>query len=51
MLLLCISTYSHLSNKRGAWKKRGGVAKVAKSLNVNVEINREGGMFWKKTST
>ena len=24
--------YSHLFNKRGAWNKRGGGAKVAKSL-------------------
>ena len=29
-------------NKRGGWNKRGGGAKVAKSLNV------EGGIFWKK---
>jgi hypothetical protein len=35
-------TYSHLSNKRGGWNKRGGDAKVAKSLNVEV------GIFWKK---
>ena len=34
--------YSHLSNKRG------GGAKVAKSLNVEVGINVEGGIFWKK---
>ena len=34
--------YSHLFNKRGAWNKSGGAAKVAKSLNV------EGGHFWKK---
>ena len=33
---------SHLSNKHGGWNKRGGGAKVAKSLNV------EGGIFWKK---
>ena len=26
--------YSHLSNSRGGWNKRGGVAKVAKSINV-----------------
>ena len=30
-------------NKRG-----GGGAKVAKSLNVEVGINVEGGIFWKK---
>ena len=34
--------YSHLFNKRGGWNKRGGDAKVAKSLNV------EDGIFWKK---
>ena len=34
--------YSHLSNNRGGWNKRGGGAKVAKSINV------EGGIFWKK---
>ena len=33
--------YSHLSNNRGGWNKRGGGAKVAKSINV------EGGIFWK----
>ncbi len=35
--------YSHLSNKRGGWNKREGGAKVAKSLNVEVGINVEGG--------
>ena len=30
--------YSHLSNKRGAWNKRGGGAKNAKSINVEVGI-------------
>ena len=40
--------YSHLSNSRGGWNKRGGVAKVAKSLIVEVGINVEGGIFWKK---
>ena len=34
--------YSHLSNNHGGWNKRGGSAKVAKSINV------EGGIFWKK---
>ena len=33
--------YSHLSNNRGGWNKRGGGAKAAKSINV------EGGIFWK----
>ena len=40
--------YSHLFNKRGAWNKQGGGAKVAKSLNVEPRINVEGGIFWKK---
>ena len=31
--------YSHLSNNRGGWNKRGGRAKVAKSINVEVGIN------------
>ena len=39
--------YSHLSNKRGDWNKCGGGAKVTKSLNVEVGINVEGGIFWK----
>jgi hypothetical protein len=31
-------TYSHLSNKRGGWNKRGGGAKAAKAAkSVNVE--------------
>ena len=37
-----MTIYSHLFNKHGGWNKRGGGAKVAKSLNV------EGGIFWKK---
>ena len=28
--------YSHLSNKRWGWNKRGGGAKVEKSVNVEV---------------
>ena len=40
--------YSHLSNNRGAWNKRGGGAKFEKSLNVELGINVEGGIFWKK---
>ena len=39
--------YSHLFNKRGAWNKRGGGAKVAKLLNVELGINVEGGIFGK----
>ena len=34
--------------KRGGWNKHGGGAKVAKSLNEEVGINVEGGIFWKK---
>ena len=30
------------------FNKRGGGAKVAKSLNMEVGINMEGGIFWKK---
>ena len=40
--------YSHLFNKRGAWYKHEGGAKVAKSLNVEVGINKKGGILWKK---
>ena len=40
--------YSHLFNKRGAWNKRGGGAKFAKLLNVELGINVEGGIFGKK---
>ena len=44
---LCRVLYSHLFNKRGAWNKRGGGAKVANSLNVELGINEEGGIFGK----
>ena len=40
--------YSHLFNKRGAWNKRGGGAKFAKLLNVELGINVESGIFGKK---
>ena len=40
--------YSHLSNKRGSWNKCGWGAKFAKSLNVEVGINVEGGILCKK---
>ena len=40
--------YSHLSNSRGGWNKHGGCAKVAKSINVEVGIKVECGIFWKK---
>ena len=41
-------TYSHFSNNHGGWNKRGGEAKIAKSLNVEAGINMEGGIFRKK---
>ena len=37
--------YSHLFNNRGAWNKRGGGTKFAKSLNVELVINVELGIF------
>ena len=43
--VLVWGTYSHFSNNRGGWNKHGGGAKVAKSLNVEVGINMEGGIF------
>ena len=33
------------------WNKHEGGAKDAKSINVEVGINMEGGIFWEKTST
>ena len=39
--------YSHLSNNHGGWNKRKGGVKVAKSINMEVEINVAGGIFWK----
>ena len=42
---LFLHFYSHLSNRRGGWNKRGkraGGAKVAKLINVEVGINVEG---------
>ena len=41
-------TFQLLSNNRGGWNKREGGAKVVKSLNVEVGINVEGEIFWKK---
>ena len=40
--------YSHLSNSQAGWNKCGGGANVAKSINMEVGINVEGGIFWKK---
>ena len=48
MCILAEVTYSHLSNKCGGCNKRGGGAKFAKSLNVEVGINVEDGILWKK---
>ena len=38
---ICI--YSHLSNSRGGWNKRGGGVKVAKSITMEIGKNVEGG--------
>ena len=43
-----INLISFKISGRGGWNKRGGGAKVAKSINVEVGINLEGGIFWKK---
>ena len=43
-IVFCL-IYSHLFNKRAGWNKHGGGAQVAKSLNVEVGINMEGGIF------
>ena len=48
MHVIHVQRYSHLFNKCGVWNKRGGGAKVTKLLNVEVEINLKGGIFWKK---
>jgi len=47
-IMIKCRVYSHLFNKRGGWNKRVEVAKAAKSLNVQVGINVEGGIFWRK---
>ena len=39
MHVIHVQRYSHLFNKCGVWNKRGGGAKVAKSLNMEVGIN------------
>ena len=52
MRLKEIQAYSHFSNIRGGWNKRGGDAKVAKSINVEVGICKsEGWDYLEKTST
>ena len=43
----CTTTYSHLSNKLGGWNKREGGAKKLKSINVEVGITVEVGIFRK----
>ena len=40
-----VYNYSHLSNNRGGWNKRGEEAKIAKSLNVEAGINMEVGKY------
>ena len=40
------AVYSHLSNNRGGWNKRGGEAKIAKSLNMGAGINVEVGKYF-----
>ena len=37
--------YFHLTNNSGGWNKRGGEAKIAKSLNVEAGINVEVGKY------
>ena len=43
--------FTLISLTQGGWNKPGGGAKDAKSINMEVGINVEGGIFWKKTST
>ena len=43
-----LATYSHLSNNREGWNKRGGGAKAAKSINVEIGIHVEGGIVFEK---
>ena len=40
-----ILNYPHLSNKCGGWNKRGGEAKITKSLNAEAGINVEVGKY------
>ena len=49
--ILRLLSYSHLSNSCKGMNKRGGGAKVAEPMNVEVGINIEDGFFLKKTST
>ena len=46
VITLAFTFNSHIF--RYLFNKRGGGAKVAKSLNVEIGINVEGGIFWKK---
>ena len=39
----------HKLNKRGGWNKHGGVAKVAKSINLEVGITMEVENFFDKS--
>ena len=47
MIMRFSTMYSHISNNHGGWNKRGGGAKVAKSINVEVGITVEVGIFLK----
>ena len=49
-VIIHLMRYSHLSNKRGGWNKCGGGAKFAKSLNVEVGINKGGWDFVERTN-
>ena len=49
LFLLCTTLIS-LLNSRVGWNKRGGGAKVPELINEQVEINVEGGSFWKNST-
>ena len=40
-----LHVYSHLSNNFEGWNKRGGEAKIAKSVNMEAGINVELGKY------
>ena len=46
--ILRLLSYSHLSNSCKGMNKRGGGAKVAEPMNVEVGINIEDGFFFEK---
>ena len=43
--------FTLISLTQGGWNKPGEGAKAAESINEEVGLNVEGGIFWKKTST